>query len=246
MQTNNVHDLFPEQPKPNNALWWIFVIIVIAALLTSCSSSRKIKSFGKKVDDSSSQVKFDSSNIKQTDSSSVKKDNTVTVKETEGAYTKETIFEFADEPKDTLINTGLKSDLRTYTAVQAADYFPPIKTTGHLKKITIKESGTVKQKETRANNTVDSTQFANHESTTLNKDTKTETHKTEVVSNKDVKRTSYWGWLWLGLIAAAIFFCGWYFGWWQMLIILVKSRKKDKKPVLKFDYQLPEKPKENT
>ena len=111
----------------------------------------------------------------------LKKDNTVTTVEKEDNYVKETVIEF--EP--------VKSDIK------AADYFPIIK------KTTIKETGIKKEKQTIASNKVDSTALKTTQSTDLTKEVSTDLHKTEVTKNKEVKRTSYYGWLWLLLLIPA-------------------------------------------
>lgn len=240
MQANNVYDLYPKPPKPNNGLWWIIAAVIIAALLTSCSTTHKSKSVSKKTVDSSSVVKTDSAGSRLTDSTSVKKDNTLTVKETEGSYTKEIIFEFATEPgKDTIKFSG-----HINTPLPASDYFPLIQP-GRLKKITVKENGSIKQKETVAANTSDSGNKKTAETVAVNKTIETELHAIDVVKKKDIETTGYWGWLWPGLIAAAIIVVGWYFGWWPMLFAWMRRKKDQRDAGLKFDYRLPEKPKDN-
>lgn len=220
MQTNNVYEMSPQRPKPHNGLWWIIAIVIITALLSSCSVTHKTKSVSRVEKDSSSLVKTDSSATKTTDSTVVKKDNTVTVKETDGSYTKETIFEFADEPVKKDSSEAINSP------IPAADYFPQVKSTGRLKKITVKENGTLKTKETKAANTVDSTQFANHETATVNKTADTKMHEESLNIDKGVHRTNYWGWLWIGLIVALVIAEEWYFGWLQMLFAWFKKRSR--------------------
>lgn len=175
--------------------------IIPLLLLYSCSTTNKHKEIKKSTIDSVSVVKIDSSHSKTIDSTNVKKDNTVTVKETEGNYTKETVIEF-----DTVAST-----LKTYRAetsnvitqpslseiIDASDYFRPIK------KITIKETGVKKTKETIVADKNDSTNVKKTDTGNLTKDVKTNLVKTETIKNKEVERTSYWGWLWLLLLIPA-------------------------------------------
>lgn len=161
-------------------------LLLIGALIifgfSKCSTTKKIKSVTKTYIDSTVTVKIDSNVVKVKDSTAVKKDNTLTVTEKEDNYTKETVIEF-----DTA--TAIKTDSK--------DYFQPVK------KITIRETGIKKQKQTIAANKVDSTKVISNESTDLTKESTTELQKTEVTKNKEVRRTSYWGWLWLLLLIPA-------------------------------------------
>lgn len=212
--------------EPGNGwafIYWLLFIITVSVIMVSCSTTSKIKSISKTTVDSSSVVKSDSSGLKTTDSVSVKKDNTVTVTETDGAYTKETIFEFADPETD--------SGSTVKYLVPADDYFPVIKP-AILKKITIKETGIVKTKQTTAANTIDSNRVTTTEAATVKKEAVTDVKKTVVTKDKAVKRTSCWGWLWMGIIAAAVFAVGWYFGWWPWLIAFIRrTRKKEQYPI---------------
>jgi len=201
----------------------LIIVGLLMMCFASCSTSKKIKNYSKTTVDSTSVVKVDSSGLKTTDSTSVKKDNTVTVKETDGDYTKETIFWFADPLPDTA--TGIKYP------IPAGDYFAVIKP-AVLKKITIKETGTLKTKETISANTIDSNRVVTTEAATVKKEAATDVKKTIVTKDKEVNRTSYWGWLWMGIIAAAVFAVGWYFGWWLWLIAFIRrTRKKEQYPI---------------
>lgn len=151
-------------------------LIPILLLFSSCSTTKKIKSVNRSYVDSSSVTRVDSSVNTKIDSSAVKKDNTVTIKEVDSNYTKETVIEF---------------DTFRISQIDAADYFPPVK------RIKITETGFKKEKiETKAN-TSDSNRKIITGSTDLTKTVKTELVKTQTVKNVDIKRTSYWGWLWL-------------------------------------------------
>lgn len=212
----------------------IITLAAIAAVLASCSTSRKTKSVFKSTTDSSSVVKIDSNVNRVIDSTTVKKDNTITTTETEDNYTKETIFEFDTSFKwvDTLNDQPKRSGW-----VVADDYFPPIK------KITIRETGIKKERVKTVANKIDSTTVAKKETVDLTKSVNTETHKTTSIKNKEVKRTSYWGWLWIGLICAAVFAVGWYFGWWPWLIAFIRrTRNKEEYPVKYTNYQPPKPP----
>lgn len=167
------------RPKKYNYIFIIILLSLISLILFSCATTNKTKSVAKTSIDSTVTVKVYSNVVKVKDSTTVKKDNTVTLTEKEDNYTKETVIEF-----DTA--TAIKTDSK--------DYFQPVK------KITIRETGIKKQKQTIAANKVDSTKVVSNESTDLTKESKTELQKTETIKNKDVKRTSYWGWLWLLLL----------------------------------------------
>lgn len=195
----------------------IISILVIAAILYSCSTTHKSKSYSKSTVDSSSVVKIDSNVVKKIDSVSVKKDNTVTTVEKEDDYTKETVIEF---------------DSTTRSSTPAADYFPAIR------KITIKEKGIKKEKQIIAANTIDSSQVTKNETLDLTKTVNTDVKKTEVVKNKVVKRTSYWGWLWF-LLIPVVWLAGWWLGLWPLI---PKRKKKDDYPVKYNNYNPPKPP----
>lgn len=218
----------------------ILFFVVIIVLLSSCSTTRKIKSVVKSTTDSSSVVKIDSNITRTIDSTTVKKDNTVTTTETEDDYKKEIIIEFDTSFK--WVDTSNTQPKRSGWVV-ADDYFPPIK------KITIRETGVKKEKTVTVANKIDSTTIAKKETVDLTKSVNTETHKTTIEKNKEVKRTSYWGWLWIGLIclACAVVFAfgwyyGWYYGWWRWLFALFKRKNKDEYPVKYTNYQPPKPP----
>lgn len=147
------------------------------------------------------------------DSVSVKKDNTVTTVEKSDDYEKETVIEF-----DTMPNGG-----GFIYPNPVEDYFQPVK------RITIKEKGTKKENIVIATNKQDST--------VLIKRTDTQVITTTTIKNKDKKTTSYWGWLWISLIAAAVWFAGWYFGIWKILFAFIK-RNKDEYPI-KYKFKNP-------
>lgn len=211
--------------SPKKIDWGIVMIIACIILLASCSTTSKIKTTVKTTVDSSSVTNIDSSNIKTVDSAVVKKDNTVSIKETDGTITKETIFEFADE--DTTTKAATEWPWHPSTIIPAADFFPPIRTTGKLKKVTVRETGSIKTKETTNTNKQDSAHKITTENTNLVKSNATDVKKTTVAKEKQVERTSYWGWLWIGLISAAVIFVGWYFGLWQWLWAYLKRRKRE-------------------
>lgn len=216
----------------------IITLVAIAAILASCSSSRKIKSVFKSNTDSSIVVKIDSVVTKTTDSVTVKKDNTVTTTETEDNYTKETVIEFDTTLLDNWLTNlvpGLTKeyldsmrharDTLTTGWITADDYFPP--DLNRVKKITIRETGTKKVKQQTEVNKYDSAHLKAKEELQLVKNTKVQVITTTVIKNKDKKTTSYWGWLWIGLITAAVFAVGWYFGWWRWLFALFKRKQKE-------------------
>ncbi len=222
--------------KPRLPQWlvWSFILIIALGVFSSCSTLKKIKSSEKITVDSSGVTKIDSNHTKTVDDVAVKKDNSVTVKETDGTVTTETVFEFADEPvgedSATIANSIL--DWRWQpSADEPADYFPPIKTTGKLKKITVKTTGQLKTKETTTANTSDSARKVTTETTALKKDQATDVRRSQTIKNKEVKRTSYWGWLWIGIIAVVVFAAGWYFGWWLFIIAWWRTSNKDDYPI---------------
>lgn len=200
------------------------LIAIIAISLSSCSTTNKHKVITKTSTDSVSVVKETA--IKNTDSTGVKKANIVVIKEGEGSYEKETVYEFSTN----LLGHGLtKHYIDSMNAigqplktgeiypVDPSDYFPV--------KITIKEKGQNKSKETKTDLSTDSAVEKTTEVVT--KDNKTDLHKTEFTKDKTVKRTgvSVGVWIWGG-IAIAIGLLGWYFGWWTWLFALLKRRKK--------------------
>ena len=193
-----------------DASGWV-IILNLSILFTSCSTTKKIKSFTKTTVDSVSVVKIDSSTLKAVDSTSVKKDNTITTIEKQDDYEKETVIEF-----DTVNHSSEKSP--------AEDYFSPII------KITIKEKGIKKEKSSIQTNILDSSRKLSTETADLRKITDTKLHKTETVKNKEVKRTSYWGWLWIGIITIAVIIAGWYFRVWPWLFAFLK--RKEEYPII--------------
>ena len=200
-----------------------YIIIPILIFFSSCSVSHKIKSSSRSTVDSLSTVKIDSVVVKTVDSTRVKKDNTITTIDREDNYQKVTVVEFDTTGHIVELNNLL---YHLPDVTDAADYFPPIK------KITITENGVKKEKHIIVANTSDSSQFANREVTNLRKNVTTDLHKVEVIKNKDIKRTSYWGWLWIALIIVAVYLVGWYFGIWGWVILWIKrTRKKDTYPV---------------
>jgi len=211
----------------------IITLFAMVAILASCGTTSKIKSYSKSSVDSSSVTKIDSNVTKTDEATTVKKDNTVTTIEKQDDYTKETVIEFSTDfapgvtkkQFDSLRDSGkplttlTKEDFTDW--ITNTDYFPPVR------KITIKETGIKKEKHIIAANTVDSSTVSKKETVDFTKTVNTELHKTEVVKNKTVKRTSYWGWLWIALFAGGVFAVGWYFGWWRWLFAWIKQRKKD-------------------
>ncbi len=222
--------------NPGVPTWLVAIIIGVIALaiFSSCSTLKKVKSSEKITVDSSGVTKIDSNHTKIVDDVAVKKDNSVTVKETDGTVTTETVFEFADEPvgedSATIANSIL--DWRWQPSPdEPADYFPPIKTTGKLKKITVKTTGQLKTKETTTTKTSDSARKVTTETTALKKDQATDVRRSQTVKNKEVKRTSYWGWLWIAIIVVVVFVLGWYFGWWGWLLARLRSKRHDDYPI---------------
>lgn len=171
--------------------WQLVLIGIVIMCFSRCSTTNKTKSVTKTNTDSTSIVKIDSNIVKLKDSTTVKKDNTVTTIEKEDNYVKETTIEF-DTSK-----YAKGSGIYEPSGNLPTDYFQPIK------KITIKETGTKKEKKTIAANKIDSTSLKSTEKIDLSKETKTELVKTETTKNKVVERTSYWGWLWLLLLIPA-------------------------------------------
>lgn len=191
-------------------------ILPILIFFCSCSTTSKVKSSSKVSIDSSSVVKIDSSSIKSIDSVSVKKDNTVTTVEKEDNYVKETTIEY--EP--------------VTPTVTSKDYFPIIK------KTTIKETGIKKEKQTVVADTYDSLKLVTTNEVDVKKETATDLHKTISTKDKQVERTSYWGWLWF-LLIPVVWVGGWYFGLWPLI---PKRRKKEEYPVKYEDYNPPKPP----
>lgn len=179
--------------------WSILLIITIVVILASCSTTSKTKSIVKTSVDSSSVTKIDSNTVKSIDSISVKKANTITNTEVEDNYTKVTVIEY-----DTTDFTRLSimwDSMDHLFKTPAADYFPSIKQP--IKKITISETGIKKERTNIVQNKSDSTKLSKNDNIELTKTTAVDLHKTETVKNKEVHRTSYWGWLWLLLLIPA-------------------------------------------
>lgn len=169
----------------------ILLVAIFSVLLNSCTVTNKNKSVHKSSVDSSSTVKVDSSAKKSIDSSSVKKNNVVTLKESEDNYTKETVIEFVN-PLGNIPDSGKPS-----FTIPAKDYFPAVA------KITIKEKGIKKAKEVKTDNSTDSFRLIKIDTSSSSHASTTDLHKTDYTKDKVVKRTSYWGWLWLLLIIPA-------------------------------------------
>lgn len=191
-----------------------YIPIILVALLFGCSTINKHKSVEKVFTDSLSVIHVDSIAVKTVDSAKVIKDNTITITDKTDDYKEVTVFEFGTSrsmpnPQDSVMSGASKED-----------YFPVIK------KITVTKTGTKKENIKVAANTIDSSWFRHKDSVVLNKDTKTGLKKTEIKKDIVVKRTSYWGWLWIGLGIAAVYLVGWYFGIWGWLILFIKKTRK--------------------
>lgn len=164
-------------------LLFVLLLLFLSTILQGCATTNKAKSLHKETINSISTTSIDSSAHKTIDSSKVTKANSVTVKETDGSFERETVILF-----DTSIikNTATRED-----------YFP------HVKSIIIKEKGLNKAKETKTEAKNDSAGHREINNSDLTKNVKTDFHKTESDKIKTVKRTSYWGWLWLLMMIPA-------------------------------------------
>lgn len=221
--------------KETTKLLWLYILFIcIVALLASCSTTKKIKSVKRSSVDSSSITKIDSVINRVIDSVKVKKDNTVTLTEKQDDYKKETVIEYnglTRKQVDSMIRAGRP---------EAVDYFPV--------RVTIKETGTRKERAAVVADTYDSSRIVNNEKQELTKTVKTDLDKTETVKEKDVKKKSYWGWLWIGLAGGgivALYLVGKYYGWWKWIIALFKRRRDEDYPVRYTNYKLPENKKKN-
>lgn len=167
----------------------IFLLTISASLFfCGCSSSKKFKEQIK----TSDTVKIDSTSSSSIDTSHVVKDNTVSTKEKENTYTKETTIEFNQTSSDTATRYPERY------MDKPEDYFQK----NSIKKITIKETGIKKEKETETKNIVDSSVGKIKNDVAVNKEEKHETSKT--TKSKSVFRFSWW-WLLLLLIPAVIY-----------------------------------------
>lgn len=182
----NITPIEPPKGLPKGVK--IAIAVIIAAIIclvvfASCTSTNKIKTSEHTTIDSAQLKKKDSAGVSTLDSTKLKKDNVVSIKETDGNYTKETVIEF-DTTKP-LIATPSTS------GTTAADYFP--KYVYPVKKITTKETGTLKTKEQTQTSHVDSTNVKKKDSVNKNEVDSTHLQKDTKKKGKEVQRTSYTG-----------------------------------------------------
>lgn len=216
--------------------WSLALLIFLMVMISSCSTTSKTKSIVKTTVDSSSVIKIDSNVVKAVDSVNVKKDNTVTTVEKEDNYTKVTTVEFEPSGLAKWLRdlgpgvTGTAIDsmnkigqpLTTATGIfnyqiDPADYFQPIK------KITITETGTKKEKAVIVANTSDSTHKKDLSNAELTKTVKTDVAKTETVKNKEVERKNYLGLVVILISALVVWVVGYRLGIWRKFFALFKD-----------------------
>lgn len=155
---------------------FFFLFIILVSVLMSCATSNKFKQVTKTTSDSTAVTRIDSSTSKTVDSAHVKKDNTITTVEKEDNYTKVTVIEFEKDSVQTDISRPIHAD-----KIDPNDYFyfPAA-----VKKVTVTETGTKKEKAVTQNNIVDSGGKKETANTNLVKDQKTEVKKTAVQTTK--------------------------------------------------------------
>lgn len=175
----------------------LLVLGFIALVLFNSCSTTKSKNVSKTHIENTSETKDVTGGSNEVDSTNVKKNNVVTVKESEEGYTKETVFEFFNPLGN------IKDTVRTYPNISddkipVADYFP-----NRISKITIKETGTKKAKETKTEDNLEFTTLHKKETWYIIKTTTALTIIDTYTRNKNKKTTSYWGFLWLLLLIPA-------------------------------------------
>lgn len=183
---NSITPIEPPKGLPKGvkiAITVIIAAIICLVVFASCTSTNKIKTSEHTTTDSAQLKKKDSAGVSTLDSTKLKKDNVVTLKETDGNYVRETVIEF-DTTKP-LIATPSTS------GTTAADYFP--KYVYPVKKVTTKETGTIKTKEQTQASHVDSTNVKKKDSVNKNEVDSTHLQKDTKKKGKVVDRTSYTG-----------------------------------------------------
>lgn len=218
----------------------IIIVVLVMHSIASCTTTKKVKWEENTSIKASTANKIDSSSLKTESSAQVKKDNTVTTVEKEDDYEKETVIEFGEGLTKTAIDSAIASGKPFSTilitsdgslAIPAEDYFQPIR------KITIKEKGTRKEKSTTEANTYDSTSKSSKEQVWLVVTTKMQVVTKTNIKKKDVVTSGPTFWqkikrFFVLIVIAAVIFVGWYFKIWSRLWLwwlMIWNRLKKKK-----------------
>jgi len=226
----------------------VLIVIALAILLiafTGCSTSNKTKStYKEKTTVTTEQKKgIDTTASKKTDVQQQIKTETAAGSVEETETKKEfniefnlggngTAEEYTGKPLDTTVN-GTK--VKTNDA--ASLKFNPdgsIEAKGNIKNINYKETGSKKKQDSTRTTQATDTRLA---ITDTKKGIDTSAGKTIITTeitatNKHKQTTSYWGWLWIGIVCAGVYGIGWYFGWWRWLFAFIKRRNRDEYPII--------------
>jgi len=185
----------------------ILMLAALVAILASCSTTRKNKSITHEQSQATVSSRVDSMVKAQVDSFRVKRDNTLTNEIKEDEYEKKTVVEYeryADNEEDSeLLQLHEKSNGDKEDYVPIENRLAGVRK-GVVKSITIYERGKRTTNTTTQAAKVDST--ASHTAATvdLHKAHDSTGRKSVTTKVKEVKRTSYWGWLWLLLFIILI------------------------------------------
>jgi len=202
------HQYNPHQLGCLPALLFLFLL----GSLISCSTTRKNKTVTKEESKATVSNRWDSTVKAAIDSFRVKKDNSTSTATTEDQYERKTVIDYNTMPNDQWPikksdtayandnGTGLIDYLNDYAGAKpAADKWG----SPGIKSVTIYERGTRKATTVTQADKVDSATSHTAASVEVHKAQDSTGSRSVTTKSKEVKRTSYWGWLWLLLIIPA-------------------------------------------
>lgn len=185
------------------------LFFVLITSIISCSTTHKNKTVTKEESRATVSSRVDSTVKAQIDSLRVKKDNSTSTATTEQEYERKTVIEYNTMPNDqwpiknsdtAFANdngTGIIDYLNDYAGAKpAADKWG----SPGVKSVTIYERGTRKATTVTKADKVDSAASHTNAAVELHKAQDSSGSRSVTTKVKEVKRTSYWGWLWLLLI----------------------------------------------
>lgn len=226
--------------------------IIIIAIFCSCSTTSKNKSsYKSKTDtaidekkgiDTSAQFKADLQQKNETETTTGSKTDTDILKELNIDFGNGTDEDYTGIKKDTSV-AGIKITT-TGPGTIKLNIDGSVEATGNIKKASYKETGKIKKQDSSRKKEISNTQqqVTNQKKGIDTSAKKTQTTTQVVIKQKDVQRTSYWGWLWLGLITAAVIGVGWYFGWWRWFFAFIRRTKNKNEYRVKYSKYQPPKP----
>lgn len=245
---STVKQLYPKQRPGINWVYIGLLALLVIAILSSCSTTIKNKSsFQQKTEAKNEEKKgIDTSASKKTDLQQQQKAESTAGSSEENEVKKEFNIDFdfgngsaEDYTKtDTVIGGTKIKTTGPGTVKFNAD--GSIEATGKIKNASYKETGKTKKQDTSTSIITSTSHLQvvdqkNGIDTTYKKATEV---TTITAKNKEVHRTSYWGYLWF-LLIPAVWVGGWWLGLWPLI---PKRRKRDEYPVKYTNYEPPKPP----